>query len=130
MIILIMYNKKQLGPWKTSCNITNIWKFTWVSHIALIPSSNNSKKGQVIFNFLHGFSPRIIVNVFHLQEKSSYNSGSFNELGCRNRVKSTDHIQKSIQNSKLYIFKFKTRKWKLECLCGLCKYYLQSTGLN
>ena len=93
--------------------------------------------------FFHGLSPSIMKNVFHLITNIPYNLRSRNELYSRTSKtvkygtetisylapKIWSLVPNAIKSSKpLDVFKSKIRQWEPDCLCHLCKKYLQRVG--
>ena len=96
-----------------------------------------------IYKFVNGLSPEIMNSVFHLKENNRYSLRNVYELSSRNprTVKcGTETIsylapkvwsivpQPIRESTSIHSFKTKIRKWKPDCLCRLCKRYLQHVG--
>ena len=95
------------------------------------------------YKFFDGLSPSIMKNVFHLNTNIPYNFRSRCEFYCRNpkmvkygteaisylAPKLWSLVPEAIKSSNsLDAFKSKTRQWKPDCPCRLCKTYLQRIG--
>ena len=92
---------------------------------------------------IHGLLPAIMGEIFKISRNLPYNLRTHNEFSRRvpKRVKyGTETISvlapkfwalvlgKIKECSCLEVYKSKIRKWKPDCLCRLCKTYLQHVG--
>ena len=96
-----------------------------------------------IFKFLHGLSPAIMGGIIKLSRISTYNLRTRQELYIRNPKAEVWHrnlgtetflapkiwaiVPQNIKNcTSLPSFNINIRKWKPDCPCHLCKYFLNA----
>ena len=96
-----------------------------------------------IYKFLHNLSPCIMNNIFKVNQNFPYNLRKQNILqsgtpsSVRYGTETISYIDPKIWSlvpetiksyDSLKSFKQKIKKWKPDCLCRLCKVYLQHVG--
>ena len=96
-----------------------------------------------IYKFVNDLSPEIMNSVFNLKENNRYSLRNVYELYSRNPrtvkygTETISYLAPKIwsivpqtikENTSLYSFKIKIRKWKPDCPCRLCERYLQHVG--